>query len=434
MIEKLKKYRLPPNRTILDIFLESILGFTKRLARNLQFFFFFKVLRRKAQSYTQRFANLRGIDNELKTKLLAQLRNFEIKFSVSDIWENVISFPFLAVYILISFISIIGAPYWAVNIAFNGSFTTFSSTFIGLAIVLGFLNLLLVPVLLIFLTEITPTREVNLSLPILLLILLALILWLRSNELGPVPPSIRFLIISSLVFQASFLVGLAIALVGYTLGRIISLRLVRRFYPETFIVHELVRIIAELDCESKSWMSVGFRHQIIYSIEGISSCVERDLSRALRSGDKATDLWLRKTTSRIASALRQKKKWLLTPKVDTQVYLYNYLVDYLIQLVSGDWDSLEQEEPIVVSVKQIWVEQVGNVFRVLFVGGTPIILLWLIQNSRLALNAPFDDYAIIGTLLWAIFTAITTYDPLFSAKISAVKDVINLVPFIGKKP
>lgn len=435
MINKLKKH-LVLNQNIAKLNVEDILKFGRKLAKDLRFLLFFRLLLKNARLYNQRFANLKGMNSDLKIKLLTNVRNFEIRFALSDIWENIISFPFLVVYTLISFVTLFGSPIVAIYIINNGSFTTSftSSVFIILAIVLNFVNMILVNILLQFLTELIPTQQINISLPTLLLLLLTLIPWLLNNESQLLLSSVGFLILSSIIFQATFLFALAIALIGFTLGRIISLRLLRHYYPDSFIAHKLIKIIAELDDKSKSWISVEFRSQLIYEIEEISSCIEKDLSRALRSGDKVTDVWLKKTTICIASSFREKKKWILTPKVDTRDHLYNNLRDSLINFVIGNWDLLEQEEPMATSAKQIWIEQIRNLFRVLFVGGIPIILLWLIQNSVLALKTPFDNYAMIGTLLWAVFTMITTYDPLFSTKISALKDVMNLVPFIGNKP
>ena len=54
-------------------------------------------------------------------------------------------------------------------------------------------------------------------------------------------------------------------------------------------------------------------------------------------------------------------------------------------------------------------------------------------TSRQEISKPLSDYAIAGSLLWALFTSITTFDSSFSLKIDALKEIANLLVFTTPK-
>jgi hypothetical protein len=199
------------------------------------------------------------------------------------------------------------------------------------------------------------------------------------------------------------------------------------------IVDGLINILAEVDNASAHWAEVAIRKKILTGLEEVSLCIQHDLYKRLRSGDLVADKWFEQVTKEIAASLRAKKLWVLNPKLDTRFQLSQNITSALLSIANGNWDSVEKTQPEKISTRQWWGNRIINTVRVLIVGGFPLGLLWLIQLSPLALGNPISDYAMGGAILWLLFTAITTFDPLFAVKIDALKEIVNLLPIIGKK-
>jgi hypothetical protein len=146
-----------------------------------------------------------------------------------------------------------------------------------------------------------------------------------------------------------------------------------------------------------------------------------------------SDEWFEETTHQIAVAIRAKKIWILTPKSDTYSYLVKSMSDILVAVASGNWDALEKSKPEKISARQLWSARFKNFTRVIIAGAMPLPVIWGIQNSSLALSKPMSDYVIGGAILWALFTVLTSIDPLFGTKVNTFKEVINILPIPGKK-
>lgn len=387
---------------------------------------FQKRIIKTTKNATDAFKNLKYISDETKVKLISVIRHHEIQLAVVKYWGAIMHNLILGVYLMLSFLSILYSPIVFLN-SLNHSLSDS-----GNALFFSFVGLFISGALMVLFIRLLP-RALNLISPIILLLTyLVTASWLYK-QIGSVD-GIVYPIIAALIGQIAYISTLLLTLMFATLNKLIFIRLQKTYYPDADIIHGLVTILSIMQNNSVHWSDVSVRSKLLENIESVAFCIEHFLYKKLKSGDLSTDIWFEQTTKKIAASLRLKKTWILTPRNDTANHFTKNISDTLISIANGDWDSLEKAEPEKIGTRTLWKDRLKDIGKVLFIGFSPIITLWFIQNSPLAISKPLSDYAIAGSLLWALFTSITTFDSSFSLKIDALKEIANLLPSLGKRP
>ena len=118
-------------------------------------------------------------------------------------------------------------------------------------------------------------------------------------------------------------------------------------HPDAVVADELLRILETVEKSPAEWGQLRGRNKVLRSLELAARCIERNLPTRLPSQDIHTDQWLRERAAGQAAALRNLKKWVLVPKLDTREHFIRRVSDDLVRTTVGDWDGLECAEPAV---------------------------------------------------------------------------------------
>jgi hypothetical protein len=199
---------------------------------------------------------------------------------------------------------------------------------------------------------------------------------------------------------------------------------------DAILVDGLMRLLVKLEFYTDRWTDLSFKREVSSDLEDLAVCVEYGLRIQLRSGDIATDLWLSRTTSRIAAGIRSHKTWVLTPKPDTYEHLLTYLAATFVQAARGEWDSLEQRHPRRIPRSGRWRQQLVGAGRTLVLAVAPLAALAVLQQTQWALKGDGATQAIAGALLWAAASLVVSFDPLAGTKLSTIK-ALGGFPFAG---
>jgi hypothetical protein len=202
-------------------------------------------------------------------------------------------------------------------------------------------------------------------------------------------------------------------------------------HPDTVLINVLLRVLSIVEKQPHHWADLKFRRQLIPMIEEAASCIQYGLCRQCQSGDNNLDVWVQDIMTRKAAALRELKKWVLTPKADTRGQFIARVAASFSQIVSGNWDALEQIEPRKLSHLQLWRTRMGAALGALFMSGLPVLLLWVFQQTSVAFKGVLAEYATLGAYIWAVLTLFMAYDPLFGPKAAALKEVVQSLPVLG---
>jgi hypothetical protein len=204
-------------------------------------------------------------------------------------------------------------------------------------------------------------------------------------------------------------------------------------HPDAFIVSKTIETLEKLEKGGKLWLNIDNRRDLMLLFEEVAQCIENQLYKKLQPNDIYIDNWFRKATKEIAAAIRAKKALVLIPNLDTPQLLSTYFKSILIAVARGNWENIERVEPGQAPLRVVWYDRIANLLMALATGGTPILLLYLVQKTDLALTSPLLDYATAGAILWALFTLITAFDPSFNLKLEALKGIAGLFPFGGNR-
>lgn len=202
------------------------------------------------------------------------------------------------------------------------------------------------------------------------------------------------------------------------------------------ILYHLTFLLYFVDTSQKRKMLRGRRKQLIELVLA-AKCIEYYIPANLQSGDIITDTETKIMMKRIANALREKSKWIVTPKNDTTGFLVKSIADTLYIIINGNWDSLEKANPGEISNRQRWSSIFNFLLRIVrtaLVAGLPVIGFLLFQTTSFSLNGTAFVSTVSILFLYEVAVLTTALDPGFSAKISNVKDMINVLPPTKNKP
>ncbi|HEY9620687.1 MAG TPA: hypothetical protein V6C78_09975 [Crinalium sp.] len=204
----------------------------------------------------------------------------------------------------------------------------------------------------------------------------------------------------------------------------------KALYPDSLIVSWLVDTLVLVEIRSTDWTDVTIRKQILSNLEKLAVLIQHDLSRTLPSGDIATDLWQRESAAQKAAAVRSLKKWVCHPKADTREQLIKRLSNDLVHVATGNWDALERIAP--EKGVQLWRNWIIFMSRLLFKASLPLLLLWIFQQTPLALKGDPAQFVTIGVFILAALTLLMELDPNFGSRIATLKDITQLLSVPGR--
>jgi hypothetical protein len=193
--------------------------------------------------------------------------------------------------------------------------------------------------------------------------------------------------------------------------------------PEAVIMDHLLITIQSLDREQGSWFDLRFRQYVMTNIEATAYTLEMYWWKHLRAGDVEVDEWVRIKCARIATAFRDLKKWLASPKIDSREQLLNRLRHDLNLLIIGDIDALEQREPH----RRRLGSQVMGFARAITISFLPLGLLWCFRYLALTIETGLLQWITAGAYLWTVVGLLAALDPMLASKLGMLKDIRALL-------
>src|SRR5258708_9902407 len=177
-----------------------------------------------------------------------------------------------------------------------------------------------------------------------------------------------------------------------------------------------------------------FREKLVLnSLEEAATYAETYIPSRLRSKDAATDAWFKNSMGQVAASIRDKKKWVLTPKQDTYDILITNITVTLICIVNGNWDALERTDVFKGARSQTapsFLSLLLRIFRTLVVAILPLsgLIVFLLTPMANALTGTTRDIFAILVSLWFGITILRSIDKDFDAKFSILNDLRSFLP------
>ena len=204
-------------------------------------------------------------------------------------------------------------------------------------------------------------------------------------------------------------------------------------YPESYIVHILNMTLYVTEKNPDKWNEKTFKLELIKNLEKIASCLEKNFHKDISTNSLGTNLWLKETSSAMAQKMRLLINWIFTPMYDTRDQFIQSISKYLSYSAIGEWDAFGKESSLKSDTYPPLEGKNLKKFAIsILTALTPILLLYVIKFLKL-LEGPPMLYLTVGAYIWAGISIVSHLDPLYSAKIAALKDIGSLLPIPGKE-
>ncbi len=264
-------------------------------------------------------------------------------------------------------------------------------------------------------------------LAVILIILLAYPFFLRLEVLIPgwwsaVPLAMIFLA----VFLSITLFSIIFIWSAWSLANNFLTRRSILMAPQAHIATQLWALVYKIENNPK-WNEIAFKNQVAAALESISTIFENALAKRLRSADLETNAWLRNHFSEVALAFRVKKKLVFSPLPHSRAALIRSLSQNLYNIVEGNWGALETESLSKLTLREgswLWLKRILAGIRAIIVSAIPLGLIWATTwVPGFAFSEPYFSYIKAAGIAWFAISLIIMIDPLFNAKLTALKDV-----------
>ncbi len=407
----------------------------RRIFNNIFFFRYFGLKRLfwRIRPSIRKFDALKVIDSKSKNMIRKRVIFYEYDYIKLNLkYGNTVLLVLLLLGLLIDILGVnlksLSVEYLMinnVNYRLHNAWTDVSSyVFLSL-----FLILFVLPIVLDIKKMSERRLKVNLTRSIVFITIL-IFASLLTNWSKDIYFFINGLIPSMISLDATLLILLLTLIFVLPLISSFIYRLIYARRPMTLLIHNLLLLLYAADSDSSHWPHLNYRRTQLLQIEIVAKYLEDYLPRQLQSGDIVTDTWMKEKTRRFAAALREKKKWLLTPKNDTHDYFAKSIASTFICIINGNWDGLEQADLEKLSIPQLRHTIVLFMLKVLeaaVVAILPAGSIWLLHQMSLTFDQTFQQFLYVGAFIWALLTFIVVLDPNFSTKMSAFKDAVNLL-------
>lgn len=243
--------------------------------------------------------------------------------------------------------------------------------------------------------------------------------------------TIRSIVLISLIIYIVLRIKIAVFSFTSSLKKTLINRLAIINYPVAYIVDNLLKILHSLEKTNINALGVQEKKTLILQLEEIAQCFDRSLPNQLSSEDIITNAWLRQAMREVATSLREKKRWLILPKSDTQSHFIDEISHSLICTIDGNWDALHRMKPEALSSNltnsQLWRSRLFESVKTILIAIFPTIAFLIFEHTIFPITEPIYSYLIIGLFIWTVMVFIVALDPNFSTKISAIKDIKGLL-------
>lgn len=379
------------------------------------------------------FREIKTLNSKTKKGLIAKIRRYQIVLANIELKSNMFEKPFISsLAIILMLVALFGVPQYAAKLlGTDFSFWAYLGIFFANW---GYYLLLILLASLPF--SLPKSWQLNVSTTVSLL-------WIVTALVGYTVISYQLAQHGYINFGQYITLSAMLSVLVYFYPLIIIFIPVEIFiwrwtqskrttYANFIIVDRLTTLLYLAEQESKHWSRLSHKRRMMSEIETVALFFESKLPTQLRSNDKVTDYWFRNTATQVAASFRSLKKWVLTPKTNTRQQLVDKIAHNLLCVINGSWDELDRTQPEYFSNAKISLSQWKSSIGSLLTGIIPLLLLIIIQNTPLAVKGDVADYLTAGIVIWSALSFLSMIDPLYSDKISNLKNLASLLFGINK--
>ena len=401
---------------------------------------FLRKVRTKVKGKQRNFLQLSSLDSDAKQRLVGNITRLQVQLAALDTWNASLRTALVPLF-LITVYAPIGIGPWLLGRSLprfddkflNGWWDIFPYIFV--AFILGWTVMALPTFPMVFASR---RASEYFQFPTLMIawmmggsIVYATVAYGVIMRSGDTPNeyeraiAIAFVSIVAFIgflFMGAYLIAL--------LDRGLGMRR-KRLCPNAVVADLFLEVLRKTETQQRDWKNVEFKRETIRKLEEIAGCIENDLPLRLRSGNSGTDFWQRQTAEQMSAGVRNLTRWVYTPKEDTRQQFIKRVSSYLVLAISDDWDGFERVEPQTVSRPELLRSRLKTAVTALLSALVPLLVLLAVKQLNL-IEGPVLTYLTVGAFIWTGLSLLSTVDPSYGSKLSAMKDLSSLLPLPKK--
>jgi hypothetical protein len=204
----------------------------------------------------------------------------------------------------------------------------------------------------------------------------------------------------------------------------LSWRGLYRRKPESVVIDSLARALVVASSPER-WINFDSKKDIILQLERSARAIEIGFPSLFRDGDSTTELWLMEQAEASAAHMREFKRWVVTPRLDSREEFIAVVTGLMNTCISGHWDCLRANAPEGARRLRI-IQKAANLARVLVVGTAPLIAVLILVNANV-LKAPISTPLLTLTGVLAAIALLRLIDPQLVERLGSAKDVASFL-------
>jgi hypothetical protein len=193
------------------------------------------------------------------------------------------------------------------------------------------------------------------------------------------------------------------------------------------LLYQLANVGKWLMEDTSAYHDLDGRRDVVKHLENAAQLTEVNLARAMLLPAPESNSVLQARLRRAARQIREYQLWIMLPNSQTRKDLLSTIARMLAAVLLSEYDalpsdpSLDDDRPTRSRVRaiatQVWVAVVGLV---------PLAGLITARHYGFTFPKPIDGAALVVAALWAFTSLLMLIDPMFNARLAAVKELAQL--------
>jgi hypothetical protein len=230
----------------------------------------------------------------------------------------------------------------------------------------------------------------------------------------------------SMVFAFGVFTYACTYIVIYGIGRLLlglERWLLALWYPDSILVNRVSHALW-LASVNTPW-HIEVKKEIVIDLEDAARMISKFIPRKLRGLDFHSELWIHAQANEIASAIRDLKKWVVSPSTATQANLVSELYCILSNTASGQWQYLRRLSPEKVSASEVRL-RIFQIAAAVSRSVVPLILLFAWKNTPFGPSEKQFDGISVATFAVCALYLLVSIDPSAETKIKGVGSILSI--------
>jgi hypothetical protein len=198
-----------------------------------------------------------------------------------------------------------------------------------------------------------------------------------------------------------------------------------RRYADAVVLHQVARVVRWLDGDIEEYRSIARRREMAECLEVSARYMERGLSLIMRLPSVAITAAIRQRLHLTAQQVREYQIWVMLPNPSTRADLIRNCCRIFGAVALGEYDLLPAAPALQLdrpSRLHIALSGTGMVL----IGLLPLAVVLALRWRGVTLPSPLDTAAVAVATLWAFVSVLIVVDPLFNARLAAVKGLTQV--------